>query len=102
MMESRYQIVYHPIAEKEFLDSISWYEENRTGLSVDFIFEIEKVLSHIEDNPLLYSIKKLKYREAPVKKFPYIIVYKINSKQNQVIVLSVFHTSRKASIKYKR
>lgn len=101
-MKSHYLCVYHPLTEKEYLESISWYEDNQLGLSVDFITEIEKVLNHIEANPFLYPVKKREFREAPVKNFPYIIVYKINPKQKQVIVLSVFHTRRKPSIKYKR
>lgn len=101
-MQSRYQIIYHPLAEKEYLASVLWYEENHTGLGVGFIREIEKVLSQIEVNPFLYSVKKLQFREALVKTFPYIIIYKINAKQKQIMVLSVFHTSRNPIRKYNR
>ncbi len=53
-----------------------------------------RVLDHIETNPFLYPIKKIQFREAPTKVFPYIIVYKINQKQKRVNVFSVFHTKR--------
>jgi mRNA-degrading endonuclease RelE of RelBE toxin-antitoxin system len=99
---SRYDTTYHPLAEKEYLESVSWYEDNLTGLGIDFIGEVEKVLTRIETNPLLYAVKKKQFREAPIKTFPYVIVYKINSKQKQIIIVSVFHTSRNPSLKYKR
>ncbi len=101
-MASRYHVIYHPIAEKEYLASVSWYERRKTGLGINFIREIEKVLTHIEANPFLYTVKKLKFHEAPVKIFPYVIVYKIKPKQKQVLVLTVFHTSRNPVLKYKR
>lgn len=45
-MESSYNAIYHPLAEKEYLESISWYEKNLTGLSINFINEVEKVITH--------------------------------------------------------
>jgi len=101
-MKSHYSIVFHPLAEKEYLESVAWYEDNRTGLSLGFINEVEKVLDHIETNPFLFPIKKLQLREAPAKTFPYLIIYKINQKQQQVTVLSVFHTKRNQKMKLKK
>src|ERR1035437_5604812 len=101
-MENRYHIIYHPLAEKEYLESVSWYEDNLTGLGSDFIREVEKVLTHIETNPFLYAVKKQQLREALIKTFPYVIVYKIIPKQKQIIIVSVFHTSRHPVLKYKR
>ena len=101
-MASRYQITFHPLAEKEYLESVSWYEENRTGLGLQYIQTLEKTLNTIETNPYLYQVKKQVYREAMLKIFPYIIVYKIYPKQKRVNVLSIFHTSRNPSHKYRR
>ena len=101
-MENRYHITYHPLAEKEYLESVSWYEDNLTGLGNDFISEVEKTLTHIETNPFLYAVKKQQFREALVRTFPYIIVYKIIPKKKQIIITSVFHTSRNPVLKYKR
>jgi mRNA-degrading endonuclease RelE of RelBE toxin-antitoxin system len=100
-MEKRYHIVYHPLAEKEYLESISWYEDNLTGLGNSFISEIEKTLSRIEINPFLYAVKKRSFREAHVQTFPYVIIYKINRKQKKIMVVSVFHASRNPVFKYK-
>lgn len=101
-MESHYKIIFHPLAEKEYLESVSWYEDNRTGLGLQFIREIENTLDTIEANPYLYPVKKRTFREAVVKIFPYIIVYKIHPRQKQITITSVFHTSRNPVHKYRR
>ena len=97
-----YQIVFHPLAEKEYLESVSWYEDNRTGLGLQFIREIENMLDTIEANPYLFRIKKQFCREAPLKIFPYIVAYKIYPRQRRINILAVFHTSRNPVHKYRR
>ena len=62
-MNSGYTIVYHPLAEKEYYESILWYEENKTGLGERFIKEVENSLNHIENNPYEYAVKKFFYEK---------------------------------------
>ena len=42
----------------------------------------------------LFKKNKHKYHEAFLKTFPYIVIYKIYSKDNYVVITSVFHTKR--------
>jgi len=93
-MKRTYSIIFHPKAEKEFLESVNWYENALWGLGDNFITETTVILKHIQNNPVLFQKKKLQLREAPVKNFPFIIIYKINEKENIIMILSVFHTSR--------
>ena len=97
-----YKLTFHPLAEKEYVESVVWYEKNRTGLGVQFIEEIENLLDHIEQNPFLFPRKKGGFREAPLKIFPYVIVYAVTRKGRQISVLSIFHTSRNPVLKYNR
>ncbi|OFY64947.1 MAG: hypothetical protein A3H98_07300 [Bacteroidetes bacterium RIFCSPLOWO2_02_FULL_36_8] len=101
-MTDNYRIIFHPLAEIEYLDSVSWYEDNRTGLGIQFIREIEKKLNIIETNPYLYPIKKQMFREAVIDVFPYVIVYKIYKRKKSITIYSVFHTSRNPALKYRR
>jgi plasmid stabilization system protein ParE len=97
-----FEIIFSPKAEKEFLDSIEWYEENLTNLGLELKNEVKRVLEIIEQNPYTFQIKKLDIREAHIKTFPYLIIYKIYHKKKEVFILSVFHTSRNPVGKHKR
>ncbi len=93
-MKNKYSIIFHPKAEKEYLESVEWYENSLIGLGQEFVDEIENTINLISDNPLLFPIKKYKLREAKVKKFPFVIVFEIKNKDLQINILAVFHTSR--------
>ncbi len=94
-----YSVLFHPLAIVEYLDSVRWYENKMIGLGNDFVFEIENVIDLIEKKPKLFQIKKAGIREAIVKHFPYLIIYKIVEKEKHVQILSVFHTSRNPNLK---
>ena len=100
MKIDNFTILIHPNAEKEFIDSVEWYELLRKNLGVEFSSEIEKVLLLIEHNPFIFSIKNKVFREAVVKKFPYLIVFTINKINKTIYVISIFNTTRNPKLKY--
>ncbi len=88
-------------AINELLDAWEWYEDRQIGLGDRFSIDIGKMVSEIEQHPERYSNKHGNYYEARIKSFPYLIVYRINKKQEKITIVSVFHTSRNPSKKYK-
>src|SRR5699024_2702707 len=97
-----YTLIFHPEAEKEFIESRTWYEEKSTGLGLRFERIVEKQLTIIEDNPLLFAKKRKEFRECPVPVFPFVLVYKIYPQEKKILIISIFHTSRSPSKKQKR
>jgi plasmid stabilization system protein ParE len=93
-----YSIEISPKAKKELMDASEWYDEDQIGLGEKFEREVLRKIKLIVSNPLQYPLKK-KMREANTDKFPYLIVYRINEKQN--LIISVFHTSRHPRKKYR-
>ena len=100
-MKNSYSIIFHPKAEKEYLESVEWYENALTGLGQEFVDEIGKIIHQIYTTPLLFPQKKLHFREAPSRKFPFIIVFELKPKQQIIQILSIYHTSRNPKKKYK-
>ena len=97
-----FNIDFQPKAEKEYLDAFHWYEEQQDGLGRRFEDAIERQLFRIIENPDSYPIKKYQLRESKVENFPYLVVYKIYPSQRIILIVSVFHTSRKPSKKYRK
>ncbi|MBE7176683.1 MAG: type II toxin-antitoxin system RelE/ParE family toxin [Mucilaginibacter polytrichastri] len=84
-------------AEEEFADAVKWYEARQAGLGKRFISEVDKCLSVLQDNPFLFAQKlPAALRCAPVRVFPYMIIYWIHETDNAVFVVSVFHMKRKS------
>jgi hypothetical protein len=82
-----FEIGYHPFAEKEYVESQEWYNENQIELCNDFMKEVEHVLDLLEQNPYTFQIKKFNNREAPVETFPFLIIYKIIPVKKEILVM---------------
>ena len=96
----RYALEIHPKAENETVDAYNWYEDQYNGLGEMFLSDLESVYKKIELNPDFFSKAGKGFRQAVLKKFPYVVVYEI--KRTRVVVYAVFHTSRNPKQKFKR
>jgi plasmid stabilization system protein ParE len=94
--------VLRRVAEKEFDDSIAYYENEREGLGLEFRAAIEQYFQRIADNPEWFPEVRGKVRRAVVlRRFPFVIHFLIEAER--IVILSVFHTSREPEqLKYRR
>ncbi|MEM0578437.1 MULTISPECIES: type II toxin-antitoxin system RelE/ParE family toxin [unclassified Flavobacterium] len=72
--------------------AVLWYEEQRTGLSYDFELCLEAGIDAILRNPEAFQKKYKDIKIRFISRFPYGIHYRY--KENKIIVIAVFHTSR--------
>jgi plasmid stabilization system protein ParE len=86
------RITLRPEAEAEITDSIHWYDLRSPGLGGEFLRAVQAALAKIERNPALYPIVHGEVRRAPVRKFPFSILYAIDDRG--IVVVSCFHTHR--------
>lgn len=97
-----YSVFLLPSAEHELAEAFEWYEDHQEGLGARFINSVERQIKRISSNPEHYQVRKGKYRESVIEVFPYIIVFKFYKVKSEIVVISVFHTSRKPSEKYRK
>ncbi|MCE7065421.1 type II toxin-antitoxin system RelE/ParE family toxin [Dyadobacter sp. CY326] len=92
---SQYSIEILKPAEIEFSQAYDWYDEQLVGLGRKFFKEISKYLSSISENPYKFAAKyDNELHFAPLKVFPYVIVYWVDETLETVFIVSIFHTSR--------
>jgi len=87
-----YRLVLKSRAENDLSEGIEWYESRRKGLGLIFLNTIQKYLVNVQKSPLHYPLKRNPYREAFIKKFPYIIIYEVT--EEEIVVYSIFNTYR--------
>lgn len=88
-------------AEKDVLDSFSWYQSAKEGLGDEFLEVLESSLYAISENPQAYSFRYKKLvRAYPMDRFPFLILYVL--KEGFVDVISIFHTSQNPKVWKKR
>jgi plasmid stabilization system protein ParE len=85
-------IVLRPAAQEEFDEAVDWYEQQSAGLGVEFLNRVEEALDRISATPEPYSIVFQEMRRIVVRKFPYLIYYRVEPEQ--IVVLAIFHNKR--------
>lgn len=86
---------FYPTVRSEIDDAHAWYERRRAGLGVDFLDEVERVLTQITSNPARYGFADADIREGSLTRFPYAIYYRVLG--DRIRVLAVYHSSRDPS-----
>ena len=90
---SQLTIHYHPDAVTEMTEAALFYEERQTGLGERLLHAIEEALEVINAHPTLWRPDRQGRRKYRVKRFPYLIIYKVM--QQKIFILAIAHTSRK-------
>ena len=85
------KLIIEPEAQEEIDKAIEWYESKQIGLGADFFNYLDGYFQTLKNGKALFEIKrKPVFRELPLKRFPFVIIYE--EFQNQIIVYSVFNT----------
>ncbi|MFW6152399.1 MAG: type II toxin-antitoxin system RelE/ParE family toxin [Verrucomicrobiota bacterium] len=86
-------VAFDPDARAEFLAAVEYYEECQTGLGRCFRTAVERELDGIEAMPFRYRVLHAPFRRCLVPKFPYAIIFVIES--GFMLVVAVAHAKRK-------
>jgi plasmid stabilization system protein ParE len=68
-------VVFHPLAERELIESAKFYETRAAGLGVDFIRQVERTLAAVATNPGAGSVLTGTIRRKLVQRFPFALLY---------------------------
>jgi toxin ParE1/3/4 len=87
-------LVFHPLAEREFIAAARFYETRAPGLGTDFIRQVERAMSEIVARPKagrLFAGNTI--RRRLIQRFPFGVVYEIESAN--ISVLAIMHLRRR-------
>ena len=86
-----FKIKIEPEALQDIQKGINWYNEQSPGLGRKFLSEVKAYFKKLKTNPF-YQLRYDNVHCLPLKKFPYMVHFTINEKENLVIVRAVFGT----------
>lgn len=92
MKKHHFNVVVNDAVADEIQDAVDYYKEKLKSLSARFYNSAKKSLKSLEHDALLYQVKYKDIRCAKVKKFPYLIHFKVNEKENTVYVYALICT----------
>lgn len=85
-------VVFRQSARLELKSAANWYEQRTSGLGDRFARAVQHLVHRIATNPKLFAVTYKGVRQAKVRGFPFALYYR--EEADQVVVLTVLHTSR--------
>jgi toxin ParE1/3/4 len=83
-------------ARDEYDDAADWYEQQKPGLGAVFTARVDEAITRVAANPQMHAIVFGEMRKALVRGFPYVVYYV--ERPGELVIMSVFHTSRDPAI----
>ena len=84
----QYEIEIRSLATIETLETYDWYEQQREGLGLEFLNELEKFYSILLHNPNTHSYYQRPVRQGKINRFPYTVIYEVF--KTRIVIYSVF------------
>jgi plasmid stabilization system protein ParE len=97
-----YHYILHDHAQEDYETSLQWYAERSALAAENFVKALDDALLSICNNPRRWRNKYKNYHELSLKKYPFTIIYTIETDKQLVIVSSVYHHKRNPKKKYKK
>lgn len=85
-------LVYHPEAERELVESAQFYEGRVESLGVQFLDDADQAVSMILRAPQSWKVIDRDVRSYFMPRFPYSIYYRVHS--DHIHILAFKHFSR--------
>lgn len=88
----KYRLVVSPGANADLNSVALWYLNIDSNLASRFLAETNTVMRRITRMPHAFPVRAGPFRQALVKRFPYLIYYFV--KMNVVVVSAILHQRR--------
>ena len=89
-----YTIMFRSQALADYDEARLWYQNQTNDLKTRFEKAISNGLTKITFYPKAYSYRFDDVRMMPLKKFPYLICYRVDDVKQIVTVIAVWHQAR--------
>jgi hypothetical protein len=96
---SNYRISIEEDAKFDIAEGYDWYSKISPKICDSFLVQIKRTIGYLEENPFLFQLVYKDYRQVPIKKFPFVILYKTDA--YTVKIYRVFPTNMDPSGKFK-
>lgn len=93
-----YNILIEEDAKLDIAKAFDWYSRISEKVCDHFLFQINNTLQYLKNDPYIFRKIFKDFRQVPVRKFPFLIVYIIEDKQ--VKIYRVFPSKMNPSKKF--
>ena len=89
-------VIYLPEARDDVDVAFADYERQLAGLGDRFLEAVRDQVTRIQASPALYGLVHPDVRAAPIRRFPYVVYYRVEG--DNIVVLAVQHGRRSPGV----
>jgi toxin ParE1/3/4 len=86
-------IKFHPEAESELAESVTFYNPRVPGLDSEFFLVVKTASRQIQNDPERRPLRRDGTRKLKIPRFPYFLIYR--EEMGQILVVAVAHGARR-------
>ncbi len=86
------KLVLRPAAEQDIAEAMLWYDAQGQDLSDAILAQVEASFARILQGPERYPTAYGTFRRALVRRFPYLIYFRVEV--DDIVVFAVYHQRR--------
>ena len=94
-----YQLVIVERVYQQLNESAIRYEKQQNGLGANLLDEFQSAIKIVHSNPFVYENKFKQFRQAILKRFPFLIIFEII--KNEIVVHLFINVKRNPVNRYK-
>jgi plasmid stabilization system protein ParE len=100
------RVVILQSAEEDILEIEKYYSEVSQIVVKDFFEELKEIIVRLGVFPeigkvLVLRFAKKVFRAVVLRRFPYILIYELNKRKNNLRIISIVHTHRNIEYLFK-
>jgi plasmid stabilization system protein ParE len=84
-------VSFHPAALAEVEDAEAWYAAERVELDDAFVADLEATVARVASNPLAFAERLPGIRQAQLRRFPYLLVFRLRGEDVEVVAVAHGH-----------
>ena len=79
-------------AQRDVADAAGWYEDQKAGLGIRFLVELDHVLARARISPMQFPEIEPGVRRGLLQRFPYSVYFSVG--ESRIAVIAVLHQHR--------
>ena len=95
-----YGYILHEHAQIDYETSLQWYAARSEQAAIHFMAAVDDALQLICTHPARWRNIYKNYHELSLKKYPFTIIYTIETDKKLVVVSSIYHHKRNPTKRY--
>ncbi len=88
-------------AAAQYEKAIDWYKNKSLLAAIGFIKDVDERINMLQSDPYRYRNTYNQFYEISLRKYPYMVIYKIDDNAGSVLIASIHHHKQNPKRKYK-